>query len=87
MIIAEYYDIGVGCMPFTQISHLLNALGILTIPHACSDSQSLSRSLKNRNDHGTAVVHIATKYYLAADLASDGDIDFSYVLTAEMLAD
>jgi len=36
---------------------------------------------------GTAVAHIATKYYLAADMARDGEIDLSYVLTAEMLAD
>ena len=33
------------------------------------------------------VAHIVTKYYRAADMARDGEIDLSYVLTAEMLAD
>jgi len=43
-------------------------------------------SIKNRIYRGTAVAHIATKYYLAADMARDGEIDLSYVLTTEMLA-
>ena len=72
-------------MRLTQISHLLNELGIPTIPHVFSDSQSLIASMKNRIFHGTAVAHIATKCYIAADMASDGEIDLSYVLTAEML--
>jgi hypothetical protein len=74
-------------MRLTQISHLLNELGIPTIPHVFSDSQSLIASIKNRIYRGTAVAHIATKYYLAADMARDGEIDLSYVPTAEMLAD
>jgi hypothetical protein len=84
---AEYYAIGVGCMRLTQVSHLLNELGILTIPHVFSDSQSLIGTIKNRIYPGTAVVYIATKYYLAADMARNGEIDLSNVPTAEMLAD
>jgi len=74
-------------MRLTQISHLLNELGIPTIPHVFSDSQSLIASIKNRIYRRTAVAHIATKYYLAADMARDGEINLSYVPTAEMLAD
>jgi hypothetical protein len=74
-------------MRLTQISHLLNELGIPTIPHVFSHSQSLIASIKNRIYRGTAVAHTATKYYLAADMARDGEIDLSYVPTAEMLAD
>jgi len=74
-------------MRLTQISHLLNELGIPTVPHMFSESQSLIASNKNRIYRGTAVAHIATMYYLAADMARDGEIDFSYVPTAEMLAD
>ena len=84
---AEYYAFGVGCMRLTQISHLLNELGIPTIPYVSSDSQSLIASIKNRIYRGTAVAHIATKDYLAADMARDGEIDLSYVPTPEMLAD
>jgi hypothetical protein len=84
---AEYYAFGVGCMVHTQISHLLNELGIPTIPHVFSDSQSLIASIKNRIYRGTAVAHIATKYYLAADRARDGEIDLNYVPTTEMFAD
>jgi len=73
-------------MRLTQISHLLNELGIPTIPHVFSDSQSLIASIKNRIYRGTAVAHIATKYYLAADMARDGEINLSYIPTAEMLA-
>jgi len=74
-------------MRLTQISHLLNKLGIPTIPHVFSDSQSLIASIKNRIYRETAVAHIATKYYLDADMARHGEIDLSYVPTAEMLAD
>jgi len=84
---ADYYAFRVGCMRLTQISHLLNELSIPTIPHAFSDSQSLIASIKNRIYRGTAVAHIVTKYYLAADMARDGEIDLSYIPTAEMLAD
>jgi hypothetical protein len=44
-------------------------------------------SIKNRIYRRTAVAHIATKYYLAADMARDGEIDLSYIPTAEMLGD
>jgi hypothetical protein len=84
---AEYYGFGAGCTRLTQISYLLNELGIPTIPHVFSDSQSLIVSIKNRIYHGTAVAHIATKYYLAADMARDGEIELSYIPTAETLAD
>jgi hypothetical protein len=79
---AEYYAFAVGCMRLTQISHLLKELGIPTIPYVFSDSQSLIASIKNRIYRGTAVAHIATKYYLAADMARDRVIDLSYVPTA-----
>jgi len=84
---AKYYAFGVGYIRLTQVSHLLNELGIPTIPHVFSDSQSLIASIKNRIYLGTAVAHIATKYYLAADMARDGEIDLSYIPTAEILAD
>jgi len=84
---AQKYAFGVSCIRLTQISHVLNELGIPTIPHMISDSQSVIASIKSRIYPGTAVAHIATKYYLAADMARDGDIDLSYVPTAEMLAD
>jgi len=70
----------------TQISNLLNELGIPTIPHVFSNSQLLIASIKNRIHRGTAVAHIAPKYYLAADMARDGEIDLSYVPNAELLA-
>jgi hypothetical protein len=74
-------------MRLTKISHLLNELGIPTIPQVFSDSQSLSVIIKNRIYRGTAVAHIVTRYYPAADMARDGEIDISYVPTAEMLTD
>jgi len=58
---AEYYTFGVGCMRLTQVSYLLNELGIQTIPHVFSDSQLLIASIKNRIYRGTPVAHIATK--------------------------
>jgi len=75
--LAEYYGFGVGCTRLTQISHLLNELGIPTIPHVSSDSQSLIVSIKNRIYRVTAVAHNATKYYLAADMARDREIELS----------
>jgi len=74
-------------MGLSQISHLLNELGIPTISHVFSNSQSLITSIKNRIYHGTAVAHIVTKYDLATDMARDGEIDWSYIWTAEMLTD
>jgi 4-hydroxyphenylpyruvate dioxygenase-like putative hemolysin len=53
----------------TQILDFLNELGIPTIPHVFFDSQSLIASIKNRIYRGTSVAHIATKYYLGADMA------------------
>jgi hypothetical protein len=73
-------------MRLKQISHLLKDLGIPAVSHMLSHSQSLVASMKNRIYRGTTVAHIATKYYLAADMARDGEIDLSYVLTGEMLA-
>ena len=84
---SKYYTFGVGCMRLIQISHRLNELSIPTIPHLFSDSQWLLAIIKNRIYHRTAVPHISTKYNLAADMAGDGEIDLSYILTAEMLAD
>jgi hypothetical protein len=78
---------GVSCMTLTQISYTLNKLGIPTIHHLFSDSQLLIASIKNRIYRRTAGAHIATKYYLAADMARDGEIDLSYVPTTVMLAD
>jgi len=83
----EYYAILVGCKSHTQISHLLNELSIPTIPYVPSDLQSLIVSINNRIYRGTVVAHIVTKYYLAANMARDGEINLRYVLTAEMLAD
>jgi len=74
-------------MRLTQISHLLRELGITMIPQVFSDSQSPIASIKNRIYRGAAVAHIATKYYLAAYLARDGEINVSYILTPEMLTD
>jgi hypothetical protein len=59
---AEYYVFGVGCMRLTQSSHVLNKLGIPTIPPVFSDSQSLIANIKNRIYCGTTVGHIVTKY-------------------------
>ena len=84
---SEYYAFGVRCVRLTQTSHRLHELGIPTIPHVFYDSQSLIASIKNRTYSGTAVAHSATKYYLAADMARDGEIHLSYMPTAEMLAD
>jgi hypothetical protein len=83
---AEYYDFGVGCMRLTQISLVLIKIGIPTNPQVFADSQSLIASIKNTIYSGTTVAHIATNYYLAADMARDGEIDLSYIPTAEMLA-
>jgi hypothetical protein len=69
---AEQYAIRVGCMRLTQISLLLNELGITTIPHMFTNSQSLITSIKNRIYRRTAGTHIATKYHPAADMARDG---------------
>jgi hypothetical protein len=84
---AEYYALGVGCMRLREISHLSNEPHIMIIPHVFSDLQQLIGSIKNRIYHRTAVAHIVTKYYLAADMGRDGEIDLSCVPTAEMIAD
>ena len=52
-----------------------------------SDLQSLIPIINNTIYHRTAVAHIVTKYYLAADMARDGEIDLNYVPTTEMFAD
>jgi hypothetical protein len=74
-------------MRSTLILHLLYELGNPIIPQVFSDSQFLIASIKNRIYRGTAVAHIATKYYLAADMGGDREIDLSDVPTAEMLTD
>jgi len=77
----------VGCLRRKQILHHMNELGIPTMPHVFSDSESLIMSIQNRIHHRTAGAHIATRYYLSADIARDEQIDLSYIWTAEMLAD
>jgi len=52
-----------------------------------SASPSLIVRIKNRISRRTALAHIATKYHLPAAMATDEEIDLSYVPTAEMLAD
>jgi hypothetical protein len=84
---ADYYELGVGCMKLTQISLCLNDFGLPTICHVFFNLQLLIASIKNRIHHGTAVAQVATKYYPAADVARDGEIDLGYIPTAEMLAD
>jgi len=84
---AEGYTCRVGCMRCTQIPHLHTELGIQTIPHMLSDSQSLIARNRNRIDRTNGDAHIATKYYLAADMARDGELDMSKHPTAVMLAD
>jgi hypothetical protein len=74
-------------MRLTQVSHLFNNLGIPTFPHVFSDSQSHIARIKNRIYHGAAVAYIPTKYYHAADIPRDGEVDLSYIPTAEILAD
>jgi len=83
----EYYAFGLGCMRLTQCLHSLNELGIQTLTHMFSDSQSQITSIKSRIHCRPAVAHIATKYYLAADMARDGEMELSYIQTTEMLAD
>jgi len=78
----EYYVFGVGCMRLTRISYVLNEVGIPIIPRMFSYAQLHITSLKTRIYRGTAVAHIATKYYVAAGMARDGEIDTSYLLTA-----
>ena len=64
-------------MRLTQISPILNEFSILTLPDMFSESQSLIASIMNRIYRRNPVAHIATKYYLAADMARDGEIDLS----------
>jgi hypothetical protein len=84
---AEYCAFGVGCMRLTQISHLMNKLGIPTVPHMFSNSQSLIWSIYNRIYRGSLVTHDATKFDVAGDMAREGGIDLRYIPTAEMLPD
>jgi hypothetical protein len=74
-------------MRLTQISHLMNKLGIPTVPHMFSNSQSLIWSIINRINRGSLVTHDATKFDVAGDMAREGGIDLSYIPTAEMLPD
>jgi len=83
----KYYTFRPSCIGLTRISHHLNELGIPTIPHVFSNSQSLIASIENRIYHRTAVALIANKYYLAVDMPTDGEVKSSYVPTGEMLVD
>jgi len=84
---AEYYAFGVDCMTLTHILDHLNVLGLPTIAHIISNSQLRIVVFKNRIHRRTAVAQIATRCRLIADMARDGEIDLSYVQTAEILAD
>jgi hypothetical protein len=56
-------------------------------PRIYGYNESMVTSLRNRIYRGTEVGHIATKFYLAADLVQEGYVDLVQVPTAEMLAD
>jgi hypothetical protein len=56
-------------------------------PRIYGDNESTVTSLRNRIYRGTEVAHIATKYYLAADLVHEGHVELIQVATADMLAD
>ena len=49
--------------------------------------QSLMESIQSRIYCGTAVAYLVTKYYLAADMARDLEIDLSDLPTAGMVTD
>jgi len=51
------------------------------------NSQWLIATIKYSIYRGTAVAHIATKYWIAVDMATAGEIDQSYLPTAEMLTE
>jgi hypothetical protein len=82
--IVKYYALSVHCMRLIQITRHLNMLSIPTIPQVFSDSQLLIATIKNRIYHCTPVTNIETKNNLAADMASDEEIDLSNIPTAEM---
>jgi transposase InsO family protein len=90
---AEYYAFGVACMRMLSLDHLYKELrghwqledGVK--PRIYGDNESMVTSLRNRIYRGTEVAHIATKFYLAADLVQEGYVDLVQVPTAEMLAD
>ena len=87
---AEYYAFGMGCMRMTQIIQLLNKFGLenaLQKPVIYTDSQSMLSSVKGRIYRGTAVAHIATKFYLGADMVTDGEVRLEYIPSEKMLAD
>jgi len=84
---AEYYAFGVGCMRLTQIIHLMEELGIDCKPKILTDSQSMLASIKGRIYRGTAVIRMATKYHLAADMVRDGEVEMEYISSDEMIAD
>jgi len=82
-----YDSLGVGCMRVSQMSHLLNELAILSTPPVFTNSQTLMASIRFRIYCWTALVHVETKYWLAADMARDEEINLCYVPTANMLTD
>jgi hypothetical protein len=92
---AEYYAFGVACMRMLSLDHLYKELrgqvDSETIgsakPRIYGDNESTVTSLRNRIYRGTEVAHIATKYYLAADLVHEGHVELIQVATEDMLAD
>jgi hypothetical protein len=83
---AGWYAFGVGGVRLKQQSQLLNMQGILPIRPILSHLQSLIPCVKHRIHYATAGIHIAAKYYYAADMAGNGEIHLSYVPTAEMVS-
>jgi transposase InsO family protein len=92
---AEYYAFGVACMRMLSLDHLYKelrgqvdseAIGSAK-PRIYGDNESTVTSLRNRIYRGTEVAHIATKYYLAADLVHEGHVELIQVATEDMLAD
>jgi hypothetical protein len=85
---AEYYAFGVACMRMLSLHHLYRELsGHDVKPRLYGDNESMVTSLHNRIYRGTEVAHIATKFYLAADLVHDGHVELIQVPSGAMLAD
>ena len=70
-----------------QLVQILHELGISNRPILHTDSQSMLASIKGNIYRGTQVTHIATKFYLAAEMVRNGEIDLRYVATVDMVVD
>ena len=70
-----------------QLVQILNELGISNRPILHTDSQFMLASIKGNIYRGMQVTHIATKFYLAAEMVRNGEIDLRYVATVDMVAD